>query len=47
MGISKGTHNMLVVKAVISIGFILVLVLPEGWKEASALVLNFLWLWRV
>lgn len=45
--ISRSQHNHYVVKAVISCGFLSMLILPEGWKEFAALSLNFLWLWRV
>ena len=43
---NRHNHNHLVVKAVISMGFFALLILPEGWKEWAALSLNFLWLWR-
>lgn len=43
---NKVIHNTLLVKAAISCGFLLMIFLPEGWKELAALSINFLWLWK-
>lgn len=43
---SRRTHNLLVMKLALSVGFLLLLALPHEWKEWSMTSLSLLWLWK-
>lgn len=44
--LSKTWHNVIMVKLGLSVGFVLVLMLPEGYQAWAAVSANFVWLWR-
>lgn len=43
---SRFTHNMLVVKGIVTAGFLTYLFVPVDYQGAVALGTNLLWLWR-
>lgn len=43
---NRHTHNLLVVKGCLSVGFFALILLPPDMKEWAAVAVNMLWLWK-
>lgn len=44
--LSKTAHNVIVVKAALTVAFLLIVFLPAGYAAWAGVAANFLWLWR-